>query len=224
MNYFPILLDIRNRTAIVFGGGNVAERKCLSLLRAGARVRVVSPESVPGIATLASEGRLEHLRREYRQGDVSDAFLVFAATGRQKVNQAIAEEATLRGIPVNIADCPEMSTFVSPAVVARGDLLITVSTGGKSPALAGKIRQELEDCFGIEYDKALRLLGAVREKLLTVNQGSQYNKKLFNRFVSHDLPGLVKNKSFDEIDHLLRDIFGPDFTLDKLGQEIKDPA
>jgi precorrin-2 dehydrogenase/sirohydrochlorin ferrochelatase len=224
MKYFPLLLDIRNRTVVVFGGGKVAERKCLSLLQAGASVRVVSPESVPGIAKLASEGRIEYLLREYRQGDMAEAFLVFAATDRLEVNRAIATEAALHGIPVNIADCPEMSTFVSPAIVARGDLLITISTGGKSPALAGKIREELEEYFGIEYDKALRLLGAVREKLLTVNRGSQYNKKLFNGLVSHNLPGLLKNKSYDEIDHLLRDIFGPDFTLDNLGEEIKDPA
>jgi precorrin-2 dehydrogenase/sirohydrochlorin ferrochelatase len=224
MKYFPALLDIRNKTAIVFGGGEVAERKCLSLVQAGARIRVVSPELVPGIAKLASEGRLEYLRREYRKGDVAEAFLVFAATDRLEVNRAIAAEAALHGVPVNIADCPGMSSFISPAIVARGDLLITVSTGGTSPALAGKIREELEDRFGIEYDKTLRLLGAVREKLLTVNRGSQYNKKLFSRLVSHDLPGLLKNKSFDEIDRLLQEIFGPEFTLDNLGEEIRDPA
>jgi len=117
-----------------------------------------------------------------------------------------------------------MSTFISPATISRGDLLITVSTGGKSPALARKIREELEECFGMEYATTLRLLGAIRQKLLTENRGGQYNKQLFNRLVSYNLPELIKNKSFNEIDCLIREIFGSEFTLDKLWEEIKDPA
>ncbi len=224
MRYFPVHLDIRNRTTVVVGGGSVAERKCLSLLHAGARVRVVSPEMVPGMHKLVSEGRIEHRDREYREGDLADAFLVFAATDRHEVNMAVAAEAETRGIPANIADSPGMSSFVSPAVIVRGDLLITVSTGGTSPALARKIREDLEARFGPEFDMTLRLLGAVREKLLTEKHGSQYNKKLLNTLVSHDVPELFRNKSFNEIDRLLREIFGPEFTLDKLGEGIKDPA
>ena len=224
MKYFSLHLDIRNRTAVVFGGGKVAERKCLSLLQAGAKVRVVSPGPSHGIMKLAAESRIEHQRREYREGDLAEAFVVFAATDRHEVNLAIAAEAASRGIPVNIADCPEMSTFISPATISRGDLLITVSTGGKSPALARKIREELEECFGMEYATTLRLLGAIREKLLTENRGSQYNKQLFNRLVSYNLPELIRNKSFNEIDCLIREIFGSEFTLDKLWEEIKDPA
>jgi precorrin-2 dehydrogenase/sirohydrochlorin ferrochelatase len=136
----------------------------------------------------------------------------------------VAVEATALGIPVNVADSPELSTFVSPALVSRGDLLLTISTGGKSPALSGKIRRDLEDRFGEEFDLALRLLGAIREKLLTEKRSSKYNKKLFDALVAHDLPGLFRNKSFNEIDRLLRELFGPEFTLDKMGAGIKDPA
>jgi precorrin-2 dehydrogenase / sirohydrochlorin ferrochelatase len=219
MKYFPVHLDMRHRTVIVIGGGPVAERKCFSLVEAGASVLVISPETAPGMQKLVSEGCIDLLPREYRDGDLSDALLVFAATDRVEVNLAVASEAGKRGIPVNIADCPERSTFVSPAVVSRGDLLITVSTGGKSPALARKIREDLEGRFGREYDLALQLLGSVREKLLTEKRGSQYNKKLLVALVSHDVPELFKSKSYYHLDLLLREIFGPEYTLQNLGAD-----
>lgn len=224
MRYFPIHIDIRGRLAVIIGGGAVAERKCISLLDAGATVRVISPRVSPCMKKLASECRIDHLARKYREGDLKNALLVFAATDNHEANMAVAAEALKRGIPANLADSPEMSTFVSPAVVARGDLLLTVSTGGKSPALSRKIRHDLEACFGDEYIPALQLLGAIREKLLTEKKGSKYNKKLFDALVAHNIPELFRNRSFNEIDRLLRELFGPDFTLDKLGVGIKDPA
>ncbi len=224
MKYFPIHIDIRGKLAVIIGGGAVAERKCLSLLDAGAMVRVISPELVPGMKELASECRIDYKARKYREGDLGNALLVFAATDSHEVNMAVAAEATTLGIPANIADSPEISTFVSPAVIVRGDLMITVSTGGKSPALSRKIRQDLEVCFGEEYVPALQLLGAIREKLLTDKRSGKYNKKLFDALVARDVPELFKSRSFNEINRLLRELFGPDFTLDKLGVGIKDPA
>ncbi len=224
MKYFPIHIDIRGKLAVIIGGGGVAERKCHSLLDAGAKVRVISPVLTPGMRKLASECLIAYLPRKYRQGDLERALLVFAATDSHEVNAAVAAEASASGILANIADSPELSTFVSPAVVSRGDLLLTVSTGGKSPALSGRIRRELEACFGEEFDVALQVLGSVREKLLTEKRSSQYNKKLFDALVAHDLPGLLRSKSFNEIDRLLQELFGPEYTLDKLGAGIKDPA
>lgn len=224
MKYFPINLDIKNRFTIVIGGGDVAERKCLSLLNAGARVKVVAPESVPGIIELASEGRIELEARNYREEDLDGACLVFAATDRKETNRRVAFDAGARGIPVNVADSPETGTFISPAAVCRGDLLLTVSTGGKSPALAARIREEIETRYGIEYEAAVGLLGAVREKLLTENRGDNNNKKLFRRLVSQDLPGLFRSNSLAEIDRLLEEIFGPEYSLQKLSFETRDPA
>jgi len=108
-------------------------------------------------------------------------------------------------------------------VVARGELLITVSTGGNSPALAAKIRKELDDLFGDEYAEAIRLLGAIREKLLTEKKNRQYNTELLSLLVSHDIPNLFKNNCYDEIDHLLRKLFGPEFSLHELGVGKRDP-
>jgi precorrin-2 dehydrogenase/sirohydrochlorin ferrochelatase len=223
MKYLPIHLDVRGRKVVLVGAGSVAERKCLSLLEAGARVTLIGPDIASGLKKLVSEGKIRHLDREYREGDLENSVLVFAATNHHEVNMAVAAEAVNLGIPANIADSPEKSTFISPAIMARGELLITVSTGGKSPALAQKIRKELEAVYGPEYDPTLHLLGAVREKLLTEKRDSQYNKKLIVELVSRDLPGLYRKKSYNEIDRLLVEIFGPGFTLVNLGVGKKDP-
>jgi precorrin-2 dehydrogenase/sirohydrochlorin ferrochelatase len=216
LKYFPILMDIHGRAVVLVGAGKVAQRKCLSLVKAGADVMVIAPELSSGMKKLAAEGKIRHMEREYRRGDLKNATLVFAATDNQDVNKTVAEEAAQLGIPANIADSPEISTFISPSIVSRGDLVISVSTGGKSPVMAQKIRQELEAAYGPEYDPTLRLLSAVREKLLTEKRGSQYNKKLIAELVSRNLPGLFRKKSYNEIDRLLGEILGPGFTLNNL--------
>jgi precorrin-2 dehydrogenase / sirohydrochlorin ferrochelatase len=223
MRYFPVNLDIRGRPVVVVGGGAVAARKCLSLLAAGARVSVIAPALAPILRELAANGRITHLAREYGKGDLAGAFLVFAATGHGPVNRAVAEEAKERGIPADIADAPALCDFTSPAVITRGELLLTVSTGGKAPALARRVREELENRFGPEYAAALDLLGKVREKLLTAKADSAYNKEILNTLVDHDLPALLKSGSGAAIDRLLLKLCGPGFSLAELGMGKKDP-
>lgn len=204
------------------GGGCVALRKCLRLLDAGAGVTVIAPQLDDRLKAMRDNGRISHVAREFARGDLEGAFLAFAATDSAAVNSAVAEEAKARGILADIADAPELGAFTLPAVARRGDLQIAVSTGGKSPALARRLREELEARYGPEYETALNLLGAVREKLLTDKGNSAYNKKLFNELVGHDLPTLIKNHSTAEIDRLLTGLFGPGFTLAELGAGEKD--
>jgi precorrin-2 dehydrogenase / sirohydrochlorin ferrochelatase len=222
MRYFPINIDIRDKPVIVVGGGSVAARKCLSLIAAGARVTVIAPTLAPPLRELAEEEQLSHLPREYKAGDLAGSFLVFAATNSRQVNRAVAGEAKDRGIMANIADSPDLCTFTSPAAICRDELLITVSTGGSSPVLAGKIREELEACYGPEYGELIKILGRVREKLLTEKVNSQYNKKVLHSLVDEELPALIKRSAFTEIDHLLRKLCGPGFTLAELGLGEKD--
>jgi precorrin-2 dehydrogenase/sirohydrochlorin ferrochelatase len=224
MRYYPINLDIGDREVIVVGGGPVASRKCAGLIAAGARVTVVAPVLDATLATMAASGRLKHVAREYAPGDLAGAFLAFAATGNRDVNRAVAAEARARSILADITDAPELGSFISPAVLTRGELLITVATGGRSPALARKIRDELKSSFGPEYAAAIAILGAIREKLLTEAGNSAYNKKILNALVDRDLPSLVKNQTRDDIDRLLVELFGPGFTLAELEVEEKDPA
>ena len=223
MRYFPVNLDIRGKLAVIVGGGAVATRKCLTLLAADARVTVIAPALAPPLRELAEKGEVTHLARKFAAGDLAGAVLAFAATDSRTVNRSVAQEAKKCGVPADIADAPELSAFTSPAVLARGELLLTVSTGGASPALAGKIRAELEARYGPEYGTALKLLGKVREKLLTGNAGRPYNKQILTSLAGHDLPALLKSGSTAEIDHLLLDLCGPGFTLAELGMGEKDP-
>lgn len=222
MDLFPVNLIVSGRPATIAGGGAVARRKCLSLLEAGARVTVIAPELDPQLASLRDEGRISHLKRPYTSGDLAGAFLVFAATSDAAVNRAVAEEAATHGILVDVADAPEMGSFTSPAALRRGALLITVSTGGKSPALARAIRGELAAEFGPEYAEVLEILGAAREKLLTTSENTAYNKRILNDLAASPLAEMVSAQRYDEIDRLLTRHAGPGFTLDGLGLGKKD--
>jgi precorrin-2 dehydrogenase/sirohydrochlorin ferrochelatase len=224
MRYFPINLDIQGRPVVVVGGGAVAARKCSALLETSAKITVIAPALVAQLRAMLDQGEITYLARQFARGDLAGAFLVFAATDNDIVNQTVAEEARDRAILADVADAPETGAFTMPAVVRRGELLLTVSTGGASPALARRIREELKGRYGMEYATALELLARLREKLLTEKGNSAYNKKLLSALVGHDLPALLKTDSIIEINHLLTKLFGPGSTLAGLGVGEKDTA
>jgi precorrin-2 dehydrogenase/sirohydrochlorin ferrochelatase len=207
MKLFPINLNIRGRKAMVVGGGAVAVRKCRSLLEAGAAVTVIAPDITAELQRLHREGKISLLPRPYLAGDLTGMFLVFAATDNRAVNQAVAGEAKRLGILVSVADEPAEGTFSSPSVVRRGDLLLTISTGGRSPALARRIRQDLEARYGPEYGDIVTIVGAYREKLLTEGRESAYNGQLFNELLDGDLTRFLNPV---EQDRLFNSISNPD--------------
>jgi len=157
---YPVFLDLRGRRCVVVGGGKVAGRKARNLVRAGALVSVISPETEPGLESLVS--RVE--RRGYETGDLAGAVLAFAATDSREVNAAVAREAKERGIPVNVADNPSEGDFALPSTLRRGGLQVAVSTGGASPALARRIRTELEERFGPEWAGVVEQLERARRE------------------------------------------------------------
>ena len=223
MRYFPINLDIRNRQVVVVGGGVVAARKCVPLHAGGGAITVIASRLDPFLGEMLASGAIVHRERSYVPGDLAGAFLAVAATDDPAVNRAVAAEAEALGILADIADAPELGSFTMPATICRGELMIAISTGGASPALARRIRMRLEEEYGPEYGTALTLLGRLREKLLTEKGTSAYNNKIFNELVDHDLPDLIKNHSAAEIDRLLAKLFGPEYTLAALGAGGKDP-
>lgn len=222
IRYFPINLDIRARPVVVVGGGLVAARKCAALLDAGARVTVIAPDLIEGLAKMASHGRIRHVARPFAPDDLAGAFLVFAATDSTEVNRTVAREATARAILVDVADAPRLGSVTLPAVMRRGALQIAVSTGGKSPALARLIRDQLEALYGPEYSTAVDLLGMLREKLLTDKGNNTYNKQIF-KDLAQRLPALIRDAATAEIDNLLSQHLGPDFILPGPDTEGKDP-
>ncbi len=165
MVLYPINLHLTGCPVLVVGGGQVAERKINTLVAAQATVTIISPELTPGLQVLAKSGALRWRQRTYESGDIDTFSLVFCATNRRAVNQNVAREARERGKLVNVADGPEEGNFSLPAQVRRGDLLLTVSTGGQSPALVRKLRRELEARYGPEYEELILLLGRIREEM-----------------------------------------------------------
>ncbi len=171
MAVYPVNLRLAGRDCLVIGGGAVAERKAEALLAAGARVTVLSPALTPRLAALAAAGDIIHKPAAYRPGAIENCFIVICATDDSAANREAATEARRGGALVNVADVPELCDFTVPSRVVRGDLVITVSTGGGSPALARLLRRELEERYGPEYGTCLALLarlrGEVKDKLAT---------------------------------------------------------
>ena len=165
MAYYPVYLDLRERPCVVIGGGAVAARKVEGLLECGARVTVVAPILGPALKELLRAGRIEARLRPYADGDLAGAMLAIAATDEPSVNAQVAAEARARGVLLNAADDPERCDFILPAVVRRGDLQIAISTGGRSPALARRVREDLERLLPAEYAELLPLLADLRAEL-----------------------------------------------------------
>lgn len=163
--YYPIFLDIQGRRCLVVGGGEVAARKVESLLQCDAKVTVVSPRLTRALAALNESGEIEAQLRNYREGDTDGAALVIAATDDNAVNLRVSSEAAAAGIPVNVVDDPDKSTFIVPSLFRRGSVSVAVSTGGKSPALARRMRVELEKTFPAEIAQLADILADVRADL-----------------------------------------------------------
>ena len=166
MSYYPIFLDLRGRPCLVVGGGAIATRKVEGLLQAAASVTVISPEITEVIRNYADAGELRHIKRPYRHGDLGGYFLAYAATGVAEVDALMAAEASMAGVLLNVVDRPVLCDFIMPAVVRRGDISIAISTNGRCPGFAKRVRRELEALIGSEYGAALESVAAQREKLL----------------------------------------------------------
>ena len=217
MRYFPVFLDLKNRKCVVVGGGRVAERKIQNLRKAGAAVTVVSPRLTPALERLKETKGIDHRRRAYKTGDLKAAFLAVAATDHRPTNEKVFREASARRIPVNAVDDPVHCTFIVPAVISRGDILIAISTGGRSPALAKALRKKLEREVGGEYSSLLKLIGAVRKSILPLGWGPMKNQKIYRRLLQEDVLDLLRRGNHKALGRLLREIIGPDFPLEEAG-------
>lgn len=216
MRYYPVNLDVQNRGCLVVGGGAVGERKVKTLLECGARVTVIAPWVTEYLHGLASEDRIRLKVRAYQPSDPDGQFLVIGATGDEEVNRQISEDASGRGILCNIADCPKACTFVLPAIVCQGDLVIAISTSNKSPAVAKRIRQTLENEFGPEYATLLNLMGAIRERLLAESRSPESHKQTFEHLLDEGLLEMIREERTREVSALVQDVLGEGYTWEAL--------
>ncbi|MBF0505350.1 MAG: bifunctional precorrin-2 dehydrogenase/sirohydrochlorin ferrochelatase [Nitrospirae bacterium] len=185
-HYYPAFMDLRGKNCVVIGGGKIAERKVLSLLRCGANVTVISPFVTVVLAEYSGRRRIRHIKRNYRKGDLGEAFLVIAATSDEEVNREVSLEAPCL---LNVVDAPELANFIVPSVVKRGPLAFAVSTSGASPALAKSIRKELELLYDKEFGIFVDFLGRQRKNVLRGIADEQTRKRIIKQISG---PGIIK--------------------------------
>lgn len=221
MAFYPINLNISGQLCVVIGGGAVARRKINSLLCCAATIRLISPAICAGLQPLIDNKLLEWRPRAYMPGDLQGARLAFALTDRPEVQAQIEKEAQEHGIPINIGDNPAACTFQTAATVRHGDLLISVSTGGNSPALAAAIRKELELHYGPEYGELVKLLGEVR--ILTKEQhwSQEQNKLLVEQILQTNILTFLKNKDWHQLQAQLIEILPQDMNINDIVQKVR---
>jgi len=188
---YPVSLNLERADCLVVGGGQVARRKIESLLEAGARVTVVSPEMLPEIEAL--EG-VKLVRRQFRAEDLEGKFLVISATDDRAVNEAVAHGAKERDMLVNVVDVPKLCNFYVNSLVRRGDLAISISTGGASPALAKKIREDLDERYGEEYALLLALMREYRARIIERIPDAAARQKAFEQLVRGGIEKTIKEE------------------------------
>ena len=236
MQSYPVNLNVQDRWCLVVGGGEVGTRKAFRLVQCGARVLVISPMVTPALRPLIDSGLVQWRARGYRSSDLladvipdrggetgpgpRGVFLVIVTTDNPSVNASVHADAKRLGVLCNIADRPEACDFTLPAVVSRGDLTVAVSTSGKSPALARRLRKDLEMQLGCEYDVGLKLLGAVRKRLLGEGHDPDAHKLQFRRVVDGGLIALIREGRIAEVDRLLSDVLGENYTYESLMRAV----
>ena len=201
---------------MVVGGDEAAGAKALACVRAGGRVTVVASEPVAAVSALGAQG-IQLERRAYRAGDLKGAFLAYASTRDPELIRRLVEEADREGVLLNVMDVPEACTFISPAVLERGDLKIAIGTGGASPGLAARLRRDLEAHVGPEYVPFVSILAAVRRTLAGDPVRAPARGQVVGTLLTSELLELVRLGRRSEIDALLTHVAGAGCTLDRLG-------
>ncbi|MBW2320674.1 MAG: bifunctional precorrin-2 dehydrogenase/sirohydrochlorin ferrochelatase [Deltaproteobacteria bacterium] len=197
----------------------------MTLLDCGAKVTVVSNEVTRQLLKLADSGSIVLKKRPFQISDLDKMFLVIGATDNPELNLQIHTQAEQVGMLCNIADRPEVCNFILPAIVNRGDLIIAISTSGKSPAFAKMMRKNLEKEFGTEYAEFLQLMGGIRNKLLNQDHEPEAHKPLFEKLIQRDLVKMIKDRDIVAINSLLFEILGEGYIFDELmtNHQISNP-
>ena len=187
MKYYPLLLDLKGKKCIVVGGGRVARRKVHSLLKTGAAVKIISPNLTQNLKKLAEQNKISWTASRYQKRYIQNSFLVIAAAADKKINSKISRDAQKSRIPVNVVDSPEESSFIVPSNISRGDLIISISTSGKVPALSKRIRKDLTKLLVPRYSEFLKTLEAIRKDLKIRCSEPKLRKKILNILTEYKL-------------------------------------
>jgi siroheme synthase-like protein len=206
VDYYPIFVDVTDRPVLVVGGGNVAEGKVQGLLTANAALTLVAPELTDELRELVAAGRIRHTDREYDAGDLEGYAICFVATDDGAINARVAADCRARGIWVNAADDPANCDFILPAVVRSGSITLAASTGGSSPAMARRLREELTAFLDEDYAPLAQLLADVRTEVRTA--GLRPDPETWQAAIDATLRTLVAQGRIDEARDRLRTALG----------------
>jgi len=187
MGFYPVFVELAGKKVVVVGGGKVASRKVAALLECGADIYLAGRALAPELQEMVEKERIRFLGKEFDEGFLEEAFMVIAATDNTALNHRISNCARERRVLVNAVDQPPDCDFIVPSIIRRGDLLIAISTSGKSPAMARRIRKGLETQFGQEYEAFLAMMGRLRKEVLSLGLSQAENSRIFKEIVDADL-------------------------------------
>lgn len=189
--YYPIYVQLHEQPCIVIGGGKIAEGKVEGLLSAGAQVTIVSPDLTVHLHALVTQNQVRYIKRTYQPGDLAGAFMVICATDQAEINHQVWQEASTNRQLVNVVDDTPRCNFIAPAILRKGDLNIAISTGGKAPALAVRLKERLQKEIGPQYERFLELSGQLREPLARNIPDFEARKKLWYELVDSNILELL---------------------------------
>ena len=187
MSFYPVFVELEGKRVLVVGGGNVAFRKVTALLECGAVIHLAGRVLTSALQEMVENRSIRFLGNEFHDEFLNGAFMVIAATDDKDLNHHVSTCAREKGVLVNAVDQPPDCDFIVPSIIRRGDLLIAISTSGKSPAMARKIREGLETQFGQEYEAFLAMMGRLRKEVLSLGLSQKENSRIFQKIVDADL-------------------------------------
>ena len=215
--YYSVCLNVTGRRCVVIGGGEIAQRKVESLLEASALVDVVTPRAVAPLHQMAQSGQIGLSLRGYCSHDLEGAILAYAATDDDGLHKRIAADAKARGVFLNVVDRPQWCDFIVPSIARRGDLVVAVSTSGRSPAMARRVRQDIEAMLGPEYECVIDLFARLRRRLSDLKWSFDRRKQVFDDLLDGQILEAMREGDLAEVDRLLSRCTGDAVTTSGLG-------
>ena len=209
--YYPVYIEMRDQPCVVIGGGKIAEGKVDGLLAAAAHVTVISPELTQHLRELVNQDKVRYLARSYQPGDLSGAFMVICATDRADINHQVWQEATANHQLVNVVDDTPRCNFIAPSILRKGDLTIAISTSGKAPALAVRLKERFQSELGPEYERFLELASELREPLARQIPDFETRKALWYELVDSEILDVLARGHESSAREIISRIVGFDF-------------
>ncbi|MCI0660893.1 MAG: bifunctional precorrin-2 dehydrogenase/sirohydrochlorin ferrochelatase [Acidobacteria bacterium] len=206
MRYYPVYLDLQQRTVLVVGGGAIAEGKALQLVDAGARVRVVSPSLTAKLSEMAERGMIDRREGRFTEADLNGVALVICATNEKEVNEEVSRLSAGRGLLCNVVDQPALCNFITPALVSRGELQISISTGGGSPSLTQRVKREIGELIGEEYGELLEVAAEMRRDAKQSIPDFEDRRKVLHAFVESDALDLIRAEQKEKARQIAREL------------------